>query len=193
MYCTTKCMAQYVHINTYSMICEINTKSLIFKWYMIHPFLQMDGVMLSIFLLVSDLFDHTRLTNSQYLCYALSIQHKKSLCWWGCNMGSNGEREEITLKPCFPRSIWWSSFSKVRCHGEYISVSIGSPLSHKDYQLKTPEICTENLTRNISLCWCSWNQGAIGGWSGSHIWWELSSTDCTWYYINKTWHLNYLK
>ena len=44
---------------------------------MIQLFVQMEGVMVNIFLLVPDLLDHTRLTTSIYLHYALSIPLEK--------------------------------------------------------------------------------------------------------------------
>ena len=80
-----------------------------------------------------------------------------------------------------------------RSHGATIYVRLGYTWSHKAYQLKRPTLCTEYLTRNISLCWWICNWGVIRENTGSdQRLWEVISTDCTYYYIDKTWSINYL-
>ena len=85
-----------------------------------------------------------------------------------CDMGAIGDRWGVTLKPSFPSAILYRSVSKLRCHSAFISVRVGSPWSHWDFKIKRPALCTEYLTRNISLCSWICNGEATGEQSGSN-------------------------
>ena len=72
-------MAIYIHIQSYSITCAVNTKALFSKTYMIHLFFTKVGVMVHLFMLVSVLLDHTRLSNLRDLHCVLNIR-LENLC-----------------------------------------------------------------------------------------------------------------
>ena len=71
------------------------------------------------------------------------------MLWYESNQRPTGDNP----KAWFYKYHMIELFFKVRCYVAYISVSLSFTWSHKTYELKWTEMCTEYLTDNLSLCW----------------------------------------
>ena len=79
LYCTAQCMARYDHIQSYSMLCALNTIDFFRVPYDKAQFQKVD-VMVYLFILIAVILYPKSHTKSRYLLCEMIIQPENTLC-----------------------------------------------------------------------------------------------------------------